>query len=460
MLRVPASTTIGSAIVYCVVVARSIQSSAAGPKERQWSSPFEPYTGQKPTTLQLGYTRDTHQDGVTPIKIKALGVWDTVGTLGIPPAPVIGIRGSADQWRFTNTQISDRVENAFQALALDEPRYAFRPALWERIDGNQTNLKQVWFPGSHSNVGGSWPDQQIATISLAWMCDQLSTAGVGFSHKRLTAVFTAGLRYSATHPFPSVPEPLSPSGLLSFFRRTPPPLPWARPEVYHHTPPLTAPVRDEHPCDGTDRHPDASQTQLWDNARPWGLGQIPRPTSAVQLFAGTTVRRPGLGVRVDPDTNEPLDEPLLRTSERIHSSVRVRLACRGLGLDDGQTWGCDGLLRGEGGVGPLWRLERGSGFSHQRTRCLKAGAAEGTILKHRNDVSLDNVCKFVPEWNLYDLAENGPDFLLDILKQLGYLKVDGWLGILLFLLSVVSARLSLNIPCRAVVEVVGTIHLV
>jgi uncharacterized protein (DUF2235 family) len=104
---------------------------------------------------------------VTEITIKALGVWDTVGTLGIPPAPVVGIRGSADQWRFTNTQISDKVENAFQALALDEPRYAFRPALWERIDGNKTNLKQVWFPGTHSNIGGGWPDQQMANITLA-----------------------------------------------------------------------------------------------------------------------------------------------------------------------------------------------------------------------------------------------------------------------------------------------------
>jgi hypothetical protein len=47
---------------------------------------------------QMKYTRDTYHDGVTEIKIKALAVWDTVGTLGIPPAPVIGVRGSADQY--------------------------------------------------------------------------------------------------------------------------------------------------------------------------------------------------------------------------------------------------------------------------------------------------------------------------------------------------------------------------
>ena len=59
------------------------------------------------------------------------------------------------------------MENAFQALALDEPRASFRPSLWERLPGNHTNLKQVWFPGVHSNVGGGYNDQQIGNISLA-----------------------------------------------------------------------------------------------------------------------------------------------------------------------------------------------------------------------------------------------------------------------------------------------------
>lgn len=64
------------------------------------------------------------------------------------------------------------MENAFHALALDEPRYAFRPALWEKLDGNKTNLKQVWFPGNHAGIGGGWHEQQIANITLA--CKQSS----------------------------------------------------------------------------------------------------------------------------------------------------------------------------------------------------------------------------------------------------------------------------------------------
>jgi hypothetical protein len=305
----------------------------------------------------MGHTRDTFTDGTTPITIKALGVWDTVGALGIPPAPVVGIRGSADEWTFTNTQVSDKVENAFQALALDEPRYAFRPALWERVEGNRTNLKQVWFPGTQCNVGGGWYDQGMANITLAWMCDQLATVGVEFSYKRMAAVFRSVLHYQAAHPFPAVPSHVS-----DFFKGHAP-LPWARQEVYNAYP---NPTRDAHDCDKKDHHP---ETGLWDTARPWALGQLRDPTSALQKFAGRTVRTPGLGVRVDPDTNEDVDEPLLRTGERVHSSVRVRLACQGLSVDDQGVWGCEALLKD--GKNPLWELERGSGFSDEEEAALR-----------------------------------------------------------------------------------------
>lgn len=224
------------------------------------------------------------------------------------------------------------------------------------------------------------------------MCDQLSSVGVQFSHKRLTAIFTTGLRYSAAHPFPAVSTHLKPSHLLDFFRPAAGPLPWARPEVYH--PPLTSSVRDEHPCDGTDTHPDGSQTSLWHTARPWGLGQICTPTSTLQLLAGTTVRRPGLGVRVDPDTNEPLEEPLLRTGERIHSCVRVRLACRGLGLDDREAWKCEALLWGDEGERPLWKLEKGSGFGEgEEERMRRVAAPELGIEGYR-----------YPEGNVYPVT--------------------------------------------------------
>ena len=115
----------------------------------------------------MKYARDEYGRSGEEIKVKAVGVWDTVGTLGLPPVPLVGIQGSANQWKFTNTEISNKVEYAFHALALDETRYAFLPSLWEQLDGSPTKLKQVWFPGSHANVGGGWYDQLTATIALA-----------------------------------------------------------------------------------------------------------------------------------------------------------------------------------------------------------------------------------------------------------------------------------------------------
>ncbi|KXX82476.1 hypothetical protein MMYC01_201223 [Madurella mycetomatis] len=328
--------------------------------------------------------------------------------------------------RFTNTQISNKVENAFQALALDEPRYAFRPSLWERVPGGTTNLKQVWFPGNHSNVGGGWHDQQIADITLAWMCDQLSTIGVEFNFPRMTSLFLDTLRFSAAHPFPFasprkasslLPVPLPnidsmksllprsvsklvrnrngdtrkrlSNGTSTHITSTNGPLPWANPAVYqspyhhqhhrprrdtsectYHCPPrASGPDSDSDPC--THPPPSISPTHLLRaGARPWGLGMLRGSTSVVTTMAGKTVRRPGLVLRVDETTNEDTGEPLVGTNERIHSCVRVRLACGGLGLDDAGAWMCRALLGGEKvekGRG-AWRLERGSALSEREER--------------------------------------------------------------------------------------------
>ena len=100
-----------------------------------------------------------------------MAVWDTVGSLGIPKADWLarlGVRNSTKEFTFYDTALSNRIEHAFHALALDETRPPFSPSVWERRPENKdTDLRQVWFPGNHGNVGGGWADQGIANLSLA-----------------------------------------------------------------------------------------------------------------------------------------------------------------------------------------------------------------------------------------------------------------------------------------------------
>jgi hypothetical protein len=92
------------------------------------------------------------------VPIRAIGVWDTVGkrsscmspqeiltltgALGIPVNPWFqkhfGLPGFLHEYKWLDTKLSDNVENAFQALALDEHRAPFSPAVWEKSEGSHT----------------------------------------------------------------------------------------------------------------------------------------------------------------------------------------------------------------------------------------------------------------------------------------------------------------------------------
>ena len=93
--------------------------------------------------MQRGLTRPD-------IPIKAIGVWDTVGSLGVPSLKLFGFSLHTDttvEYSFVNTELAPNVENAYQALALDEVRSAFTPTIWEKPGPNQV-LKNTWFPVS------------------------------------------------------------------------------------------------------------------------------------------------------------------------------------------------------------------------------------------------------------------------------------------------------------------------
>jgi uncharacterized protein (DUF2235 family) len=108
--------------------------------------------------------------------IQCVGVWDTVGALGIP----LRAFGSANQKRFQflDTGLSRVVKFAFHALAIDEHRHPFLPTLWETQPNPDQTVQQVWFAGAHSDVGGGYPEQGLSDIALDWMMDSAKTAGL------------------------------------------------------------------------------------------------------------------------------------------------------------------------------------------------------------------------------------------------------------------------------------------
>jgi hypothetical protein len=74
---------------------------------------------------------------------------------------------------FVNEKLESNIDYAFHALSLHERRNRFSPELW--ISSGSTELKQCWFLGHHSDVGGGNPDAGLANISLLWMIAQLDT---------------------------------------------------------------------------------------------------------------------------------------------------------------------------------------------------------------------------------------------------------------------------------------------
>jgi uncharacterized protein (DUF2235 family) len=114
--------------------------------------------------------------GGEDIPIKFIGVWDTVGSLGIP---VRGLRFlTLRRYQFHDTELSGTVENAFHALAVDEYRSPFEPTLWERKVKPGQRVRQVWFTGAHSDVGGGYADARLSDIPLMWMLEMANACGL------------------------------------------------------------------------------------------------------------------------------------------------------------------------------------------------------------------------------------------------------------------------------------------
>jgi len=118
---------------------------------------------------------------IQELDIPFLGVWDTVGSVGIP---VVGPRSwlARRRWSFHNVELGECVKRAYQAIAIDEERVPFRATTWEKpqLKHGETRRAQVveqcWFAGSHGDSGGSGSREP-----LIWMIERAEAAGLRLS---------------------------------------------------------------------------------------------------------------------------------------------------------------------------------------------------------------------------------------------------------------------------------------
>ena len=166
------------------------------------------------------------QDHSSLVRIAYLGVWDTVGALGLPKS-ILG--PLADWWnaryRFHDTALSHLVEAARHAVALDERRALYPPTLWHNLDdaadkqglnkgdrSDQRPYQQVWFAGNHGVVGGTGMAQSLSAAPLQWIW---------------SGAAQTGLRLRVGAKFPHVaPDALQPAPQLGRLQRVYRLVPW------------------------------------------------------------------------------------------------------------------------------------------------------------------------------------------------------------------------------------------
>lgn len=116
------------------------------------------------------------------INIHFLGVFDTVGALGVPL--LLWKRHNRKHYGFHDTSLTRSIKNAFHALAIDEKRRSFIPTIWQAKP--ETYSEQVWFSGVHSDVGGGYQDDSgLADICLTWMLSKAQACGLDINYDNI-----------------------------------------------------------------------------------------------------------------------------------------------------------------------------------------------------------------------------------------------------------------------------------
>lgn len=114
------------------------------------------------------------------VPIRMVGAFDTVRALGFQ-LPLVWML-SEPRYRFHDHRLGPSVEHGFHALALQETRSMFEPLLWDSKGTGAGRIEQVWFRGTHADIGGQLGEQAqsrlLANVPLVWMLSRAQSVGL------------------------------------------------------------------------------------------------------------------------------------------------------------------------------------------------------------------------------------------------------------------------------------------
>lgn len=129
------------------------------------------------------------------LRISYLGVWDTVGALGLPGFLGWFARMINQKYAFHDTSLSSSVSSARHAVAIDERRKHYPPSLWKNLqDLNARSQRldapyqQMWFAGDHGSIGGGGDVRGLSAITHGWIAEGAINQGLEMNTERLDEV--------------------------------------------------------------------------------------------------------------------------------------------------------------------------------------------------------------------------------------------------------------------------------
>jgi uncharacterized protein (DUF2235 family) len=220
------------------------------------------------------------------IPIDLVGVWDTVGALGIPDyLGGLDLLDPVRRYAFHDVTLNPHIRYGRHAVAMDETRRPFAPTLWAPPYAPGQDIAQVWFPGSHQDVGGGHERAGLSDGALLWMVEEArATVGLGFNPSTVEQIRPDPFDVlhddnSLAGPFRPVVDPVVGPWLEVLFQPQPRAVPRIDPD---------APDACIHPS-GYERHLTPSIT-----GGIYRPTRVPRESVTVEVFANRPWNETGL----------------------------------------------------------------------------------------------------------------------------------------------------------------------